>query len=196
MNPDTAQLLDTLLAFGQANDRKASNKSEKMLNITKDTGEFLAAMIQATRARNVLEIGTSNGYSTVWLADAVGSNGRITTLDITAEKTRLATENLAQAGYLDRVSLLTTHAEDFLADHHTPQFDLIFLDADRSQYTDWWPLLKKVLVPCGTIIVDNAISHAEELAAFTALIQAEPAVTQALVPVGKGERIIVISGDA
>ncbi|MEJ2766255.1 class I SAM-dependent methyltransferase [Photobacterium sp. MCCC 1A19761] len=195
MDPKTLGLLDKLLAFGQANDRRVSHKSEKMLNITKDTGEFLAAMIRATRARHVLEIGTSNGYSTIWLADAVGSDGQVTTLDITAEKTRLGTENLAQAGYLDRVTLLTAHAEDFLSDVRTPQFDLIFLDADRSQYIDWWPLLKKSLVPSGTIIVDNAISHAEELTAFTALIQSEPSVTQALVPVGKGERIIVVHED-
>ncbi|UXI03201.1 O-methyltransferase [Photobacterium sp. TY1-4] len=195
MDPKTRGLLDKLLAFGQANDRRVSHKSEKMLNIPKDTGEFLAAMIRATRARHVLEIGTSNGYSTIWLADAVDSDGQVTSLDITAEKTRLATENLAQAGYLDRVTLLTAHAEDFLSDVRTPQFDLVFLDADRSQYIDWWPLLKKSLVPSGTIIVDNAISHAEELTTFTALIQSEPSVTQALVPVGKGERIIVVHED-
>ena len=71
-----ADSLETLKAelerFGQANDAATNERPRRMLNITRDTGEFLVVLVRATAARRVLEIGTSNGYSTLWLADALG----------------------------------------------------------------------------------------------------------------------------
>jgi predicted O-methyltransferase YrrM len=76
--------LETLKAelerFGEANDAATNERPRRMLNITRDTGEFLAVLVRATVARRVLEIGTSNGYSTLWLADAArGIGGSVTT---------------------------------------------------------------------------------------------------------------------
>jgi predicted O-methyltransferase YrrM len=79
MTPELRELLRELEDFGKTSDAATSNRSQKMLNITHDTGVFLALLIKATRCRRVLEIGTSNGYSTLWLADAVGGAGSVTT---------------------------------------------------------------------------------------------------------------------
>ena len=70
-----------LQRFGEANDAATNERSRRMLNITRDTGEFLAVLVRATAARRVLEIGTSNGYSTLWLADAARAiGGTVTTV--------------------------------------------------------------------------------------------------------------------
>lgn len=68
-------LLSELERFGQENDRAISERPRRMLNITRDTGEFLSVLVRAIAARHILEIGTSNGYSTLWLANAVRATG-------------------------------------------------------------------------------------------------------------------------
>lgn len=72
-NPSLQELLRELEAFGQQNDQTIAERPRRMLNITRDTGEFLSVIIRAMNARRILEIGTSNGYSTLWLASAAQS---------------------------------------------------------------------------------------------------------------------------
>lgn len=81
-------LLAELEAFGSENDAREQERRRCMLNITADTGRFLHILIQSLRARSVLEVGTSNGYSTIWLADAVrATGGRVMSIDADPEKT-------------------------------------------------------------------------------------------------------------
>src|SRR6476619_2332733 len=113
-----AKLLEQLRGmerFGRDNDAATTDRSQKMLNITHDTGVFLALLVKAARCRNVLEIGTSNGYSTLWLADAVGDAGRITTVDRAAHKVELAARNFQRAGLAPRIRQVTDEADRFLA---------------------------------------------------------------------------------
>ena len=94
MNNELEQLLAELEQFGIANDGATNERSRKMLNITRDTGEFLAVLVRATVARRVLEIGTSNGYSTLWLASAAQAiGGSVTTVEVSDYKITLATKN-------------------------------------------------------------------------------------------------------
>src|SRR2546428_8769017 len=92
--------LDALLAelerFGKANDGSTTERSRRMLNITPDTGEFLSVLVRATLARRVLEIGTSNGYSTLWLAEAASAiGGAGTTIEAFPYKIGFATPHLS-----------------------------------------------------------------------------------------------------
>ena len=99
MSRDLTALLNELAAFGRRNDAASTDRAKKMLNITPNTGEFLELMVKATRARRILEIGTSNGYSTIWLAKAArATGGRVTTLEKAAHKVAMATENFRRAG--------------------------------------------------------------------------------------------------
>lgn len=191
--PDSLnRLLSELERFGDENDGGATPRGSKMLNITRDTGEFLAVLVRATGARRILEVGTSNGYSTLWLAFATQPlGGHITTLERSTEKAAMARQNYERAGLQEFITLVEGAAGEFLGLDQTTAYDLIFLASNRADYLAWWPHLKRLLRPGGTLVVDNATSHPEEMAEFVAAVEADEAFTTALVPVGKGEFVAV-----
>jgi predicted O-methyltransferase YrrM len=183
MTPWLATLLAELERFGAEPDRATADRSRRMLNITRATGEFLAVLVRATAARNVLEIGTSNGYSTLWLAEAVATTGgHVTTLEHSAAKVALAQANFQRAGPADRITVVHADAARVIAEAQDAAWDLIFLDADRARYPAWWPQLKRILRPGGLLVADNATSHPEEMAPFLALVRGDPQFTTCLVP--------------
>jgi len=195
LNPSLATLLDELAAFGDAHDGDTANHATRMLNVTPDTGAFLAVLVKATHARRILEIGTSNGYSTLWLADAAAAiDGAVTTVEMAPAKIALARANFARAGLAGRIAQHEGDAGALLAGLDDGAFDLVFLDSQRSAYLDWWPHLKRVLRAGGLLVVDNATSHAHEMAGFTAAVDADGGFTTSLVPVGKGEFLAVRDG--
>lgn len=180
------QLLTELEKYGEENDAQAKERSQKLLNITRDTGEFLAVLVKATKARNILEIGTSNGYSTLWLAAALPDTGTVTTVEFLPHKIALARSNFEKAKLSHKINQIESSAVDYFKALQQ-QFDLIFLDADRSQYMHFADEVVAALKPGGLLICDNAVSHASELADFMAYIKSQPLFTTSLVPVGKGE---------
>ena len=185
-------LLSELERFGEANDSDTSERSRRMLNITRDTGEFLSVIVRAMSARSVLEIGTSNGYSTLWLASAARrTGGAVTTVEISEDKVALAQQNFSRAGLVAFITLVQDDARHVLECAAEASFDLIFLDAERPEYPDWWPYLKRVLRPGGLLVVDNATSHSEQMAPFVSLVKTDANFTTSLVPVGKGEFLAV-----
>jgi predicted O-methyltransferase YrrM len=191
-----AKTLDALLAeleqFGKANDGSNTERPRRMLNITRDTGELLAVLVRATVARRVLEIGTSNGYSTLWLASAAHAiGGTVTTVELSEYKVGLATANFARSGLAGDISLLHEDAGRVLRRADDGAFDLVFLDSERPEYPGWWPDLKRVLRPGGLLVVDNAISHRTEMAPFVALVSGARGFVTSLVPVGNGEFLAV-----
>jgi predicted O-methyltransferase YrrM len=185
-------LLSELERFGEANDNATAERPRRMLNITRDTGEFLAVLVQATSAQRVLEIGTSNGYSTLWLASAArATGGAVTTVEIADYKVGLARQNFSRSGLAASITLVQDDAGRVLERAADASFDLVFLDAERPEYPGWWPHLKRVLRPGGLLVVDNATSHPEQMAPFVALVKADTDFTTSLVPVGNGEFLAV-----
>src|SRR5438105_6276656 len=137
------RLLSELERFGKENDAGALSRQHKMLNITPDTGELLAILVQATKAQRVLEVGTSNGYSTLWLADAVRAiAGRVVTVEVAPAKAEMARQNFERAGLTEWIRQEVVDAGEFLRRQAPSCFDLLFLDSDREQYADWWPWLQ------------------------------------------------------
>ena len=190
------QLLSELEQFGEANDRSTSERPERMLNITADTGEFLTVLVRATNARRVLEIGTSNGYSTLWLANAARAiGGRVTTVEYADFKIGLAAKNFTRSGLGSSITQIHQEAGAVLARLENAAFDLIFLDSERTEYPGWWPDLKRVLRPGGLLVADNAISHIEQMAPFVALVRADAEFSTSTVPVGKGEFLAACVGE-
>jgi predicted O-methyltransferase YrrM len=145
-------------------------------------------------ARRVLEIGTSNGYSTIWLGDAAEAvGGSVVSIEIEPERTAQALDNLTQAGVSAYVDLRTQDAAEALAAFDDGAFDLVFLDAERREYVTYWPDLVRVLRPSGLLVVDNTLSHAKELVEFSELVYSDASVTSTLVTVGSGVLLVVKS---
>jgi predicted O-methyltransferase YrrM len=188
MPNNLASLLKELEAFGEDNDSRIQERPRRMLNITRDTGEFLHVIIQAANAKRVLEIGTSNGYSTLWLARAVqATGGAVRTVELSESKIEMAQQNFQRSGLAHLITQVQDDGGAILAAQEKYSLDLIFLDSERHQYCKWWQDLKRALRPGGLLIVDNAISHAAEMASFKTLVENDPDFSSCLVPVGKGE---------
>lgn len=192
MDRALAQVLDELYAAGRAHDAAQSDRLARLRNLEPETARLLALLVRATGARDVLELGTSNGYSTLWLADAVrDTGGTVVSVELEADRSREAAANLARAGLEAHVELRVEDAADALAEADDAGVDLVFLDAERPHYVAYWPQLLRVLRPGGLLAVDNVISHSYELEAFTALVEDDPRVTTSVVPVGAGLRLAV-----
>jgi len=191
MHDPLATLKEELERFGEATDAGTDDRARRMLNVTRATGEFLRVLVRATAARRVLEIGTSNGYSTLWLADAVGDAGRVTTVDRAAHKVEMAARNFQRAGLAPRIEQITDEAGQFMATCPDAAYDFVFLDSERGQYVAWWSTLQRILQPGCLIVVDNATSHAHELEAFSRAVAGSPGSVSSLVPIGNGELMIL-----
>jgi len=191
VNAERRAIAGDVLAAARAHDAAQSDRLARFRNVEPETAELLGVLVRATRARRVLELGTSNGYSTIWLADAAeATGGALTSVEIDPARTALARANLARAGLT--AELVTGDAAETLRTSGDGAWDVVFLDAERPAYAGYWPELLRVLRPDGGLLaIDNVLSHAAEVAEVTALIAAEPAVTTVLIPIGAGVRLVV-----
>lgn len=119
-------------------------------------GKFLHLLARIRGARNILEIGTLGGYSTIWFARAVGASGRVTTLEFEPKHAEVARANLERAGVGDRVEIRVGAALDSLPSlaGHAP-FDLVFIDADKENNSNYVRAALELSAPGTVIVVDN-----------------------------------------
>jgi predicted O-methyltransferase YrrM len=191
MNASRRQIAHDLYTESRAHD-EGLPRLRRFRNLEPPTAELLGIMIRAAQARQILELGTSNGYSTIWLADAAeATGGAVVSVDIDAARSELARENLARVGLDEQVQLLVGDAAEVLAGGGDGEWDFILVDSERSAYTAYLPDLLRTLAPGGVIAVDNVLSHEHELVEFTAAVEAVDSLTQSVVPVGAGLRIAV-----
>ena len=126
------------------------------IDVSPAQGKFLHLLVKIVGARRILEIGTLGGYSTVWMASALPSDGRLLTLEYAERHAQVARDNIARAELLERVEVRQGAALDLLPAIEGP-FDLIFIDADKPNnpgYLDWALKLSR---PGTVIIVDNVV---------------------------------------
>jgi predicted O-methyltransferase YrrM len=192
MDLELAAFLDELGEQGRAHDADKADRLERLRNLEAESARMLAVLVRALAPALLLELGTSNGYSTVWLADAARAvGGRVTSVELEAERSAQARANLERAGLSDVVELRVEDAAETLRGSPDGQWGLIFLDSERDAYVGYWPELARVLAGGGLLVVDNAISHAGEVAAFRALVAGDERFLEALVPIGAGVLLIV-----
>jgi predicted O-methyltransferase YrrM len=195
VRPERRAIADEVFAAGRDYDAGQPNRLDRLRNVEPETAELLGVLVRATRTRRILEIGTSNGHSTLWLADAAEAvGGYVETLDIDPRRTQQARANLERAGLQERVSCRTIGAAQALAEYPDAAWDLVFLDAERPEYTGYWPNLRRTLAPGATLAIDNAISHESELQSFSRLLGNDDRLTTAVVPIGAGLIIAALDG--
>jgi predicted O-methyltransferase YrrM len=128
--------------------------------ISPNTGRLLQVMAAARGARRILEIGTLGGYSTLWLAQALPSDGHLITLEYEPHHAEVARANLDAAGVGDRVEIRVGPALDSLATletEGTEPFDLVFIDADKAPYADYLDAAVRLSTPGAVIVADNVV---------------------------------------
>lgn len=188
-------LLDELYADGVAYDAARADRLQRRRNLEPDAAELLWVMLQAANVRTMVEIGTSNGYSAIWFAAALRrTGGRLVSVDIDPAVQAEARANLVRAGLDDVVELRTADGGVALRELADESVDALFLDAERVQYASWWPDPVRVLRPGGLLIVDNVLSHPDEVVEISARIAEDSSLRSTVVAVGKGELIAVKAG--
>jgi predicted O-methyltransferase YrrM len=144
------RLAQELYAKSREHDAAQADRLGRFRNVEPDTAELLGVLIRATGAQRILELGTSNGYSTIWLADAAQDTaGRVVSVDVDAERTGLARSNLTAAGLEEHVDLRTHDAGSILAESPDAAWEFVFLDAERPAYAGYLPDLVRTLAPRG-----------------------------------------------
>ena len=190
MDAHRRAVADELLAAAREHDAAQTDRVARYRNLEPESAELLAVLVKATAPGTIVELGTSNGYSTIWLADAAEAGGaRLISVEIDADRTEQARGNLERAGL--SADLRTQDAGELLRAADDGAWDFVFLDAERPAYAGYWPDLLRALAPGALLVIDNVISHAEQVEEVTALIEGEPTVTTELVPIGAGLRVVV-----
>lgn len=184
------ELLRELETEGERNDAHETDRKKKFLNLERPTAELVYLLLQISGRKDVLEIGTSNGLSTIWVAAALKdlADARFISVEILPEKLALARKNLGRAGFEGRVKLIEGNATEVVAQLGGP-FDCIFFDADRVSAPAQLRLLLPKLTEGALLLADNALSHPAEISAYITMVEGLAEFTCTLVPVGKGLHI-------
>jgi predicted O-methyltransferase YrrM len=160
-------------------------QAERLRQIPPVTGRFLALLAASVPPGKMIEIGTSAGYSTLWLALAAKQTGHpFTTVELFENKVQMAAETFRLADIEDIVNLVQADARDYLAGEG--DIALCFLDTEKELYQPCYDLAVPRLVRGGLLLADNVISHADDLADFIQRAADDPRVDAVVVPIGKG----------
>lgn len=156
MNKETMEVLE-----------KLEKTADDFWNVSHQTGNFINMLVKLTNAKNVLEIGTSNGYSGLWIADALRqTNGHLTTIEFWEKRQCLAREYFEYCSLSDIATFKIGNALDVLANEIKGEFDIIFIDANKGEYIKYFELVHPMLKKGGVILADNIISHAKKVQTF------------------------------
>ncbi|EPQ2234486.1 O-methyltransferase [Acinetobacter baumannii] len=183
-----ADLYDTF----KQHDSQQSDRLQRYRNIEVESAQLISQLIRMQQAKSILEIGTSTGYSTLWLAEAAqATGGQVIIVEIDAKRSAEAKRHVAELELSEIVQFWVGDAADYLKAAQE-KFDFILLDAERDAYENYWPDLKRLMKPKGgVLVVDNVISHAAEVNRFIALIKKDPDYMSSILSVGAGLCLVV-----
>lgn len=156
-----------------------------------DAAKLLSMLAISNKAKNMVEIGASAGYSTLWLAYAASiTGGKVVTCEIDpvrADETRV---NLEKANMADYVEVLVGDARELLR-HREEPVDLVFIDGEKDQYETYFDVVYKRLGVGSIVVADNVVSHEDELLDYVTYVQNHPNLESVTVPIGWGLEITV-----
>ena len=165
--------------------------SERSLAVGPDSGRLLFALVAPNAGCEVLEIGSSHGYSTVWLASAARIlGGRVVTLEQDTGKIEVWRRNIADAGLEEWAELVEGDAKETLPELEDG-FDVVFLDAWKDDYELLFGLARTKLDPGGIVVADN-VTTSSTVEAYAAARQADPTLVSVTVPIGHGLEVTTV----
>jgi predicted O-methyltransferase YrrM len=164
-------------------------RMERLRQIAPETGRFVAVCAASAPDGLLFEIGTSAGYSTLYLALAARlKNTKVVTFKVLERKIGMAEETFQKADVRDVVELVGQDARRVLAEYENIAF--CFLDAEKEYYSECYDLIIPQMVSGGILVADNVISHKEELAPFVDYVARDNRVDSVVVPIGRGELLV------
>src|SRR5512132_2540318 len=185
-------VLQRLEAEDAAERERGLPAAERSRAVARTTGQFLFALVAPQLDCEVLEVGGSRGYSTIWLAAGVRTlGGRVLSLEHDAEKCEAWRRNIAEAGLEDWAELLEGDAFTTLQAIDEP-FDVVFLDAEKEDYERLFELALSRLEPGAVVVADNVLSHVETLGAYSAARQADATLVSVTVPLDRGLEVSAV----
>jgi predicted O-methyltransferase YrrM len=185
-------------------------KEDRIPIAKKETMELLSLLIVTTRSKTILEVGTAIGYSTIWLVKAMNEPmGKVTTIELSQLRHRRAKEYFQRAGFGKKIDSICGDALSIMPQMQG-QYDLIFLDAAKGQYLDFFYEAYRLLMPGGLLVADNVLfkgmvysgsnyprrkrTLVKRLEKFICLISRHPNLISSVVPVGDGVAICLKKG--
>ncbi len=164
---------------------------EDFWNVDNESANFLSLLIKTSGAKNALEIGTSNGYSTIWLAKALKTTGgKLTTIEFWDNRLDVAVENFKKTGVADIIEPKLGQAvmilEEMAYSNNPPVFDFVFIDANKSEYIKYFKLVDKMLKKGGIIAADNILSHYKKVEPYIKEITSRTDYQSQLIPLDTG----------
>jgi predicted O-methyltransferase YrrM len=172
----------------------------RMLAITKETGEMLNMILRLNNVKNMLEIGTSTGYSTIWCVEAISDNlGEIITIEQNPNKIKRAKENFQKSELSDRISIKEGKAMKILEELNSQEkyqgfFDFVFIDADKENIIEYFDLIFPMVSTNGIIITDNMLypeKYRSDMKKFSDYLKTNPRLRTITSPIGNGEEITI-----
>ncbi len=163
-------------------------RMKRLRQIPPETGKFISLLAASAPKGEFLEIGTSAGYSALWIALACQINGnKLHTFEIRKDKAELARETFTLTNLKNMVELIEGDARDFIPNYNNISF--CFLDAEKEVYEDCYELLIPNMIKGGILVADNAINHYQTLKPMLDKAIADERVDALIVPIGKGELV-------
>jgi len=189
-------VLDRLEKEDAAEREKGVPTERRARQVTRTTGQFLFAYVAPQTDCEVLEIGGSRGYSTIWLAAGVRYlGGRVLSLENDPVKVEAWRVNIEEAGLSDWAELVEGDAFEALP-RIDDVFDLLFLDAEKDDYERLFALARTKLEAGGVAIADNVLSHVDTLGAYSKARQADPTLESVTVPLDRGLEISAVLSES
>jgi caffeoyl-CoA O-methyltransferase len=181
------------LARADADERQHGLPSEeRMRSVAPTTGQFLFSLVAPQTACEVLEIGASQGYSSIWFGAGVRYlGGRVVSIERDSYAASLWRENVREAGLDEWMELLEGDALELLPAIEDV-FDVVFIDAEKTDYERHFALARTKLEPGGLIVADNILSHREELEDYVHARQSDPTLVSTTVPLDRGLELSVV----
>ena len=166
--------------------KRLEKTAKQYTNIAPENGQFLSILIRSIQARNVLEVGTSNGYSTIWLAAALKeTGGSLITLEFDRKRAEEAQTQLQEAGLESIVEVRIGNALDEIPKCDAT-FDLVFLDAEKNEYRRYLELVFPNIRPGGLIVADDTVTMRDEMPDYIDFVFSTPRLHSVDIPLDDG----------